>query len=76
MTRPAKKSAFSAWFEAQFGARTMMPRTSDADLIKRVEAGEDARAELHRRREWDAREAAALSAWCIVDDDKRKPKKW
>lgn len=64
------------WFEAQFGRRTTTPSLSDADLIKRVQVGDDARAELKRRREWDARAAGALSAWCVKENSKRQPKKW
>lgn len=55
---------FRKWFIAQHGQReTDLVDFTDSELADRVAAGELARAELDRRKLWDAREESALYAW-------------
>ncbi len=56
------ESDFLDWFIAQHGRREQSPGT-DQMLRVLVQRGEEARAELARREEWDARQASALYAW-------------
>ena len=63
-------SAFARWFREQHGDRESVPETDDT-LRLLVSAGERARAELERRRDWDARHTSALYAWQIKDSNKR-----
>ena len=65
MATKAQKSAFGEWFKAQFGKRRKeFPKEDDEILRSRAYFGQLAQQELDRRERYDAKEAAALSAYC------------
>lgn len=57
-------SAFSDWFEQQYGQRTPdMADKTDEQLRSIMQAGAKAGDVLHRRGLWDMQETVALYAW-------------
>ena len=64
---------FGVWFRRQFGTR---PKgRSDQELVDCVCAGEQAKADLACRRQWDANQTAALYAWCARDVRQKRRRK-
>lgn len=56
------RSAFGAWFEAQFGGRNL-GSVSDEKHRQIVEAGRNSERILRQRAQWDYDHRAALYAW-------------
>lgn len=65
-------SGFEHWFTLRFGKRGHSTSASDSELIDLIASGLAAQAEMSRRKEWDAKYAAALYAWQIDEHDKEQ----
>jgi len=65
-------SAFTAWFEAQFGQRPNFYELYDESLRNMIEHGHKAEAELRARERYDSMKQSALAAWTAKDSTEQE----